>query len=92
MEARLIVFVLLTPFVLVFIYAAWHEYSRYKRDGPSSYGLTYDPDTNSTHVGALPDDEEGFDPDDFDPEDLQDLEETHAEASDKDTKAQDTKS
>lgn len=92
MEARLIVFVLLTPFVLVFIYAAWHEYSRFKREGPSSYGLTYDPDTNSTHVGALPDDDDGFDPVEFDPEDTPTAEQTASDASDEDTKAQDTKS
>ncbi|HKL05416.1 MAG TPA: hypothetical protein VJ929_06360 [Roseovarius sp.] len=92
MEARLIVFVLLTPFVLVFIYAAWHEYSRFKREGPSSYGLTYDPDTNSTHVGALPDDDDGFDPQDFDPEDTADAEQTASDASNQDTNAQDIKS
>ena len=54
--ARLPSFLLLTPFVLVFLYAAWHEYSRFKRHGTSSYGLNYDPATNSTYVTALADD------------------------------------
>ncbi len=92
MEARLIVFVLLSPFVLVFIYAAWHEYRRFKREGPSSYGLTYDPETNSTHVGVLPEDDDGFDPEAFDPEDTPTTGQTASDASDEDTKAQDTKS
>ncbi|WP_196780456.1 hypothetical protein [Roseovarius gahaiensis] len=92
MDVRTIVFFLLTPFVLVFIYAAWHEYGRFKREGPSSYGLTYDPETNTTHVGALPDDDDGFDPEDFDPEDTPDAEQTASDASDQDTNAQDIKS
>jgi len=92
MDARTIVFFLLAPFVLVFVYAAWHEYSRYKREGPSSYGLTYDPDTNSTHVGALPEDDDGFDPEHFDPEDTPTAEQTDSDAPDHDTNAQDIKS
>jgi hypothetical protein len=92
MDARLAVFLLLTPFVLVFIYAAWHEYSRYKREGPSSYGLTYDPETNSTHVGPLTDENDGFDPEEFDPENTPTAEQTDSDASDQDTNAQDIKS
>ena len=53
MLARLPSFFLLTPFIAVFLYAAWHEYSRFKRHGASSYGLHHDPTTNSTYVGAL---------------------------------------
>lgn len=67
-NASIIALVILVPFVAVFIYATWHEYRRYRSEGKSSYGLSYDAETNTTHVGALPEDEEGFDPDDFDPE------------------------
>ena len=69
MFARLPSILLLTPFVLVFLYAAWHEYNRFKRDGASSYGLNYDPETNSTYVTALADDEDHFNLEEFSPED-----------------------
>lgn len=92
MDGRAFVFFLLAPFVLVFIYAAWHEYGRYKREGPSSYGLTYDPETNSTHVGPLPDDDDGFNPEEFDPENTPTTEQTASDGSHQDTNAQDIKS
>ena len=55
MDSRLIILGLLAPFALFFLYAAWHEYRRFNREGGSSYGLHYDEETNTTHVGALPD-------------------------------------
>ena len=69
METRHLVLLMIAPFALIFIYAIWHEYVRFKRDGASSYGLTYDATTNTTHVGALPEDDDGYDPEEFDPED-----------------------
>lgn len=65
MEARLLVVVLVLPFLGIFVYATWHEYNRYKREGPSRYGLTYDPETNSTHAGPIADGDESFDPSDY---------------------------
>lgn len=79
MEARYLALLILVPFAVVFAYCTWHEYKRYKAEGRSSYGLSYDPETNTTHVGAIPKDEEGFDPDNFDP----DLLETKAMEQDK---------
>lgn len=76
MEARYFALLILVPFALVFAYATWSEYKRFKIEGRSIYGLTYDPETNTTHVGAMPEDEESFDPHDFDP----DLLETEAKA------------
>jgi len=66
--AQSLAFLLLVPFVGIFAYAGWHEYRRYKADGKNSYGLTYDPETNTTHVGAIAEDAESFDPEEFDPE------------------------
>lgn len=67
MEAKLIATLLLVPFAAVFIYAGIHEYRRYKSDGRANYGLVYDEETGTTHVGAIAEDEEPYDPDDFDP-------------------------
>lgn len=58
---------LLVPAAGVFVYAGWKEYRRYRADGPSSYGLTYDPETNTTHVGPLADGDDGYDPETFEP-------------------------
>jgi hypothetical protein len=68
MSASTLAFLILLPFVAIFAYATWHEYRRYKQEGPSSYGLTYDPETNTTVVGAIPEGEDSFDPDDFEPD------------------------
>jgi len=68
LEARSLVALLLLPFVGVFIYATWSECKRFKREGRSEYGLTYDPETNTTHVGTIAEDEESFDPEDYVPE------------------------
>ncbi len=87
--ARLPSLLLLLPFALVFVYAAWHEYSRYKRDGASSYGLNYDPETNSTYVTALSEDEEHFDVEDFNPDDTPDPDQTASTDTEADPKEQD---
>ena len=53
---------LLSPFIVLFIYAGWHEMRRMRRDGHSNYGLAYDPETETTHVTLLNEGETGFDP------------------------------
>ena len=82
MEARTLVILLLLPFVGVFIYATWSEYKRFKRDGRSEYGLTYDPETNTTHVGTIADDEQSFDPEDYTPGDGDDTADNDADTAD----------
>jgi hypothetical protein len=67
MEPGLIAFLILLPAGAVFIYAAIHEYRRYKSKGSASYGLVYDEETGTTHVKAIPDGEDSYDLDDFDP-------------------------
>ncbi|GGH25686.1 hypothetical protein SAMN05444007_103197 [Cribrihabitans marinus] len=67
MEATTLAVLILLPAVGVFAYAGWFEYRRWKQEGPKSYGLTYDPETNTTHVGALAEGEDGFDPEEFEP-------------------------
>ncbi len=57
------------PFALVFIYAGIHEYRRYKSKGRATYGLIYDKETGTTHVGGIAEDEDSYDPDGFDPSD-----------------------
>ena len=69
MDITYVALLLLLPFFLVFVYAGWHEYGRFQREGSSNYGLTYDPETNTTFVGAIPDGEDGYDPEEFDPND-----------------------
>ena len=79
MSASTLAFLILTPFVGVFIYATWHEYRRYKAEGSNSYGLSYDPETNTTHVGAIAEDEDSYDPEAFEP-DLLETETAQADA------------
>ncbi len=67
MDVRLIAAIILFPFVVAFVYAAIHEYLRYKSEGRATYGLYYDDETGTTHVTGLAEDEEAFDPEDFDP-------------------------
>ena len=69
MDARLIAVLLVLPFAAVFIYAAVHEYRRYKSEGTAKYGLVYDKDTGTTHLTGLPQDEDGYDHQEFDPSD-----------------------
>jgi hypothetical protein len=92
MEARYVALLILVPFALVFAYATWHEYRRFKIEGRSTYGLSYDPETNTTHVGPIPEDEEGFDPKEFDPDLLETLakedEEKAARSADQDSESE----
>jgi hypothetical protein len=72
MSAQLITFLILVPFALAFIYAAYHEYRRYKTEGRASYGLVYNEETGTTHVTGIADEEEAYDPEDYDPNDYSD--------------------
>lgn len=74
MEARLIAALVLSPFVVAFLYAAIHEYLRYKAEGRADYGLAYDEETGTTHVTAISEEEDAFDPEDFDPNEYNDPE------------------
>lgn len=67
MEPGLIAFLILLPALAVFVYAAIHEYRRYKSNGRASYGLVYDEETGTTHVKEIPDGEDSYDLDEFDP-------------------------
>lgn len=67
MEVRLIAAIIIFPFAVAFIYAAIHEYMRYRSEGKATYGLYYDEETGTTHVTGIPEDADGFDPEEFDP-------------------------
>lgn len=67
MNLSFAVFLLMLPFLGIVVYASWHEYDRFKRDGKANYGLTYDPETNTTFVAAIPEGEDSYDLDEFDP-------------------------
>lgn len=69
MKAELIPFLMLLPFMLLFIYAGIREYQRYQTEGRAKYGLVYDVETGTTHVTGIAQDEEGYDPTEFDPGD-----------------------
>ncbi|MFB9149599.1 hypothetical protein [Roseovarius ramblicola] len=62
MPTSALALLILTPFVAIFAYAAWHEWHRVREDGHSNYGLAYDPETDSTHVTLLEEGETGYDP------------------------------
>lgn len=53
---------LILPFAAIFAYAGWHEWRRARKEGPGTYGLAYDPETDSTHVTLLDEGEAGYDP------------------------------
>lgn len=69
MTVKLIALLIMLPFTLVFIYAAIHEYRRYKSKGRATYGLIHDEETGTTHVGGIAEHEESYDPTEFDPSD-----------------------
>lgn len=73
MEAQVIAALILLPFALAFIYAAVHEYLRYKSDGRANYGLVYNEETGTTHVTGIAEDQEAYDPEDYDPNAYRDL-------------------
>lgn len=62
MASHPLALLLLTPFVVIFVYAGWHEWRRARVDGHSNYGLAYDPETETTHVTLLDAGEAGYDP------------------------------
>ncbi|MDZ7708906.1 MAG: hypothetical protein U5K36_01330 [Roseovarius sp.] len=69
MTASSLALVILTPFVVIFVYSGWHEWKRARdSDGPDNYGLAYDPETDSTHVTLLDEGETGYDPETDRPE------------------------
>jgi hypothetical protein len=72
MDARLLAFIIIAPFMVAFVYAGIHEYMRYKSQGKASYGLVYDEETGTTHVTGISEDQEAYDPDGFDPSDYND--------------------
>jgi len=67
MDVRLIAAIIIFPFAVAFIYAAIHEYMRFKSEGKATYGLFYDEETGTTHVTGIAEDEDAFDPQEFDP-------------------------
>lgn len=67
MDVRLIAAIIIFPFAVAFIYAAIHEYMRFKSEGKATYGLSYDEETGTTHVTGIAEDEEAYDPEGFDP-------------------------
>lgn len=69
MDARLLAIMILVPFALLFVYSGIHEYQRYKSEGRAKYGLVYDDESGTTHVTAIAEDEDGYDPSEFDPGD-----------------------
>ncbi len=77
MAAQTIAFLILLPFTMAFIYAAIHEYLRYKSEGRASYGLVYNEDTGTTHVTGIGEGEEAYDPEEFDPAEFNDPEKTN---------------
>ena len=83
MDARTIVALILSPFVVAFIYAGIHEYLRFKSEGRASYGLVYNEETGTTHVTGIADEDDAYDPDDFDPNDYTDTEIRRDTAADK---------
>ncbi|WP_375176223.1 hypothetical protein [Pseudooceanicola sp.] len=67
MSAQLIAAIVVLPFAGAFIYAAIHEYLRYKSDGRANYGLVFDDETGTSYVSSIAEDDTGYDPEDFDP-------------------------
>jgi hypothetical protein len=69
MATKLIAILIISPFVAAFIYAGIHEYRRYKNQGPATYGLVHDEETGTTHLTAIAEGEEAYDPEDYNPSD-----------------------
>jgi hypothetical protein len=72
MLAQSIAILILLPFASVFVYAGVHEYQRYRSEGSAKYGLVYDPESGTTHVSGIAEDDDGYDPDGFDPSENRD--------------------
>jgi hypothetical protein len=71
MDAQIIALIIIVPFILVFLYAGFHEYRRYTAQGRATYGLVYNEETGTTHVGGISEDEESYDPESYDPNSYQ---------------------
>ncbi|MGK7652599.1 MULTISPECIES: hypothetical protein [unclassified Roseovarius] len=67
MTPQIIAALIVSPFALAFVYAGIHEYTRYKSEGRATYGLVFDEETGTSHVTAIGEDEDAYDPEDFDP-------------------------
>ncbi|MDD9727416.1 hypothetical protein PVV74_18310 [Roseovarius sp. SK2] len=72
MSAQLVAALIVSPFALAFVYAGYHEYSRYKSEGRATYGLAYDEESGTTHVTGIGEDETAYDPEEFDPSNYND--------------------
>lgn len=62
MPASTLAIFILTPFIVIFAYAGWHEWRRVRKEGQGNYGLAYDSETDTTHVTLLEEGETGYDP------------------------------
>ncbi|OCW58674.1 hypothetical protein [Hoeflea olei] len=67
MTGQLLAILLVLPFALMFLYAGFHEFQRYKAEGRAKYGLVFNEETGTTHVTGIPEHEDGYDPAEFDP-------------------------
>ena len=67
MDARLIAAIVISPFVIAFLYAGLHEILRYRSEGKVTYGLKYDEDTGTSYVSDIVEGADSYDPEDFDP-------------------------
>ena len=68
MQLKYIAILILLPFAAVFIYAAIHEFRRYRSKGKANYGLVYDEETGTTHLAGIDNENEAYDPEEFDPD------------------------
>ncbi|WP_342768196.1 hypothetical protein [Rhodovulum viride] len=67
-DAHLLAVLILSPFVVAFLYAGIHEYLRFRSEGRASYGLVFDEETGTSYVTGIGEDQEGFDPEEFNPD------------------------
>lgn len=67
MEAQYLAAIILSPFIVAFLYAGVHEYLRFKAEGRANYGLVYDEDTGTTYVTGIAEEDDGYDLEEFDP-------------------------
>ena len=86
MATKLIAILIISPFVAAFIYAGIHEYRRYKNQGPATYGLVHDEETGTTHLTAIAEGDEAYDPEDYNPSDYNQRED---EVEDEETQGDD---
>lgn len=69
MDPYILVLLILSPFVVTFVYAGIHELLRLRSEGRATYGLVFDEETGTSYVTGIGEGEEAFDPEDFDPSD-----------------------